>query len=117
MWAIGLVMMGVMFFGMFAAGGSHHGVRSGRGSVHETEQMDHGQRQDRGGQHMMMHDVQNQGGHDHGGTTTGARDGNKAKEESSSGELREREGQQPMIQDGHGHGGTAFESSDNPQKM
>ena len=70
MLGIGLVMMAVMFFGMFAVGGGpHHMADIHRERVHKTVQTDHGHGQISGGEQQVMH-----GGQDHVGTDAGGGD-------------------------------------------
>ena len=67
MLGIGLVMMGVMFFGMFAMGGGpHHMADIHRDPVHKTIQTDHGHGRIGGGEQQVMH-----GGHRHTGADKG----------------------------------------------
>ena len=67
---IGLVMMAVMFFGMYAAGsGPHHMADMHGVRFHKTVETDHGHGQISGGQQQVMH-----GGHDYVVTDTGGDD-------------------------------------------
>jgi hypothetical protein len=95
MWVVGVIMMSVMFLGMFATGESHHGGMFGRGASHSAEQMQHDQVRAGNGQHKMMHD-KDQAGHEHGKALDSIGDESE-KKNLSSGEVRE-DGQQPMTQ-------------------
>jgi len=77
MLGIGLVMMAVMFFGMFAAGGGpHHVADIHWDRFHKTVQTDHSHGQISEGQQQVIHE-----GHDPVRTGTGVGDEDKGNQE------------------------------------
>ncbi len=78
MWAIGLIMMAVMFFGMHAAGDTGHKGEGRKDVPQAVQATDHGHGQSSEGRHQMMHES-GHGGQTQEGTPAESGDNDRRK--------------------------------------